>query len=204
MGQDSLSVSPKEYYLHITVDYGKLAETVIGDQVKWEFGVGGLFFDHYNFTAEYGYGELLPKNVINNGSYKSIGNYFRGGFDYVFQVAPNRSLAVGLLFAYASFSDEGTIIIESDIWDDLNKTFQRQDLSAQWLELVINTEGPVFKSENGLLSNIYWGTKFRTRIMLTESETDEIDIFAVPGFGKRFRNVMPAVNLFLKFRFPID
>ena len=52
VGQDSVSVAQKQNALHLTVDYGKLAETAISDQVKWEFGVGALFSDHFNFTAE--------------------------------------------------------------------------------------------------------------------------------------------------------
>ena len=204
MGQDSVTVAKKQNALYLTIDYGKLAEMAINDQVKWEFGLGAVFLDHFNLTLEYGYGKLLPENAINNGSYTSEGNYYRGGFDYVFQVTPKRFLSAGALYAYSGFDDEGQVIIESEIWDNLDKTFQRTGLSAQWMEIVINTEGPVFKSDSGFMSNIFWGTKFRLRIMLTESDTEEFDIYAVPGFGKRFSDVVPALNLFLKYRFPLN
>ena len=202
-GQDSLAVEAKKNYVYITIDYGKLLETAIGDQVKWEFGAGVLLSDHFSFIVEYGFGKLKPKNVINNGSYTSEGNYIRGGFDYAFEVVPNRFLSFGLLFAYSRFKDEGQVQIDSEIWDNLNESFQRDDLSAQWLELVISTEGPILKNSESYLSNIYWGSKLRIRMMLSESATQNFDIFAVPGYGRRYRNVVPAINLFLKFKFPI-
>ena len=201
--QDSVLVDTKQSFVYVKIDYGKLLESAFGRQLKWELGVGAVFADHFNIIAEYGYGELNPPSVINNGSYTSEGNYLRGGIAYIVRVMPQRFLSFGLLYAYSGFKDKGVVEIESDIWDNLNQTFQRDDLSAQWIEIVIGTEAPILRNISGYLSNIYWGSELRTRIMMSETATQEFDIYAVPGFGRRYNNVVPAINLYLKFKFPI-
>ena len=200
--QDSLALDAKQSFVYVDIDYGKLIESAFGNQLKYEFGVGVVLSDHFNFVVEYGYGRLNPKNVINNGSYTSQGNYIRGGFSYVIKVAPQRFLSFGLLFAYSKFADEGRVQIDSDIWDNFDELFKRDELSAQWMEIVISTEAPILRNSRSYLSNIYWGSKLRIRMMLSETATQDFDIYAVPGFGKRYNNVVPAVNLFLKFKFP--
>ena len=200
--QDSVEVA-KQNVLHFTVDYGKFFEPLFGDQKKWEVGVGFLMADHYNVTIEYGAATLKPENVINNGSYTATGSYWRAGFDYFIKATPRAYLSFGLLYANSSFDDEVNVKISSEIWEDLDETFNRYDLKAQWLELVVSSEGPIFKKDTGILSTFYWGTKFRVRVMVSETNTDQFEIYAVPGFGRRFSDVVPAVNLFLKFRFPL-
>ena len=201
--QDSVAVDPQQSFVYVKVDYGKLLESAFGRQLKYEFEIGAVFADHFNVIAEYGYGELNPTSVINNGSYTSEGTYLRGGFAYIVRVMPQRFLSFGLLYAYSVFKDKGVVEIESDIWDNLDQTFERDDLSAQWIEIVIGTEAPIFRNISGYLSNIYWGSELRTRIMINETATQEFDIYAVPGFGRRYNNVVPAINLYLKFKFPI-
>ena len=198
---DSLSV--KKSAIHISVDYGKLLEKPITDQSKWEFGAGFLFRDKYNFTAEYGYAQLLPNNVVNNGGYESTGTYWRAGVDYFMKPTLRAYLSVGLLYASSSFEDQVVVKISSEIWENHDETYNRSGLRANWLELVLNSEGPIFKKDEGILSTIYWGTKLRVKFFISESETDRFDIYAVPGYGTRNSNINLAANLFLKFRFPL-
>jgi hypothetical protein len=198
--QDSLVAEESNFALNIYVDVGKGIESLFNKQVKWEFGVSVLAAQKYLFSAELGYGSLNPEGVINNGSYTSEGNYYRAGFEYVFTISPKRHLSTGIMYAQANFNDYGNVKIISDLWDDVDETFERSDLSASWIEWIVNTEAPLFKVEKGLFSNFYWGVRFRLRILISDITQPDFDIFAIPGYGKTFSNVVPAANLYLKYR----
>ena len=199
--QDTISVAPAKLAIDIYADYGKGLESLFQKQTKWEFGLGLVLKDKYNFVGEYGYGSLNPESVINNGTYTSEGNYYRGGFEYIFRVSPKRSLSAGLMYANASFADNGSVQIVNDLWGDIEETFQRENLSASWAEVILNTQGPVSNAEKGLLNNFYWGVRFRLRILITDISQPNFDIYAIPGYGRTYSNVVPAANLFLKYRF---
>lgn len=198
--QDSLVVEKSNFALNIYADAGKGVESLFNKQVKWEFGVSVLAAQKYLFSAELGYGSLNPEGVINNGSYTSKGNYYRAGFEYVLTISLKRHLSTGLMYAQANFNDYGNVKIISDLWDDVDETFERSDLSASWIEWIVNTEAPLFKVEKGLFSNFYWGVRFRLRILISDITQPDFDIFAIPGYGKTFTNVVPAANLYLKYR----
>lgn len=198
--QDTLAVEQSKLTVDIYADYGKGIESLIQKQTKWEFGLGMVLKDKHNFVVEYGYGSLNPENVINNGTYTSEGNYFRAGYEYMFRIAQKRYLSTGLMYANASFSDNGSVQIESDLWSNLEETFYRGDLSASWGEIIINTQGAVSNAEKGPLTNLYWGVRFRLRILLTDISRTEFDIYAIPGYGKTYSTVVPAANFFLKYR----
>lgn len=198
--QDSLIIEESNFALNIYVDAGKGIESLFNKQVKWEFGVSVLAAQKYLFSAELGYGRLNPESVINNGSYTSEGNYYRAGIEYVFTISLKRYLSSGIMFAQANFNDYGNVQIVSDLWDDVDETFERSDLSASWIEWIVNTEAPLFKVEKGLFSNFYWGVRFRLRILISDITQPDFDIFAIPGYGKTFSNVVPAANLYIKYR----
>ena len=198
--QDSLVVEDSNFALNIYADAGKGIESLFNKQVKWEFGMSALAFQKYLFSVEYGHGSLNPESVINNGSYTSEGNYYRAGFEYVFTISSKRYLSTGVMYAQANFSDYGSVKIISDLWDDVDESFERTDLSASWIEWIINTEAPLLKVEEGFFSNFYWGVRFRLRILISDITQPDFDIFAIPGYGKTYSNVVPAVNLYIKYR----
>ena len=198
--QDSLVVEDSKFALNIYADAGKGVESLFNKQVKWEFGVSVLVAQKYLFSTEMGYGSLNPEGVINNGSYTSECKYYRAGFEYVFTISLKRHLSTGVMYAQANFNDYGNVKIISDLWDDVDETFERSDLSASWIEWIVNTEAPLFKAEKGLFSNFYWGVRFRLRILISDITQPDFDIFAIPGYGKTFSNVVPAANLYLKYR----
>ena len=198
--QDSLVVKQSNIALIIYADVGKGIETLFNKQVKWEFGAGVLLAQNYYFVAELGYGSLNPESVINNGSYTSEGNYYRAGFEYVFTIVPRTYLSTGVMYANSNFSDYGNVKIESELWDDVDETFTREGLSANWVEWIVNTEAPLSKTGNGFLGNFYWGVRYRLRILISDISQPNFDIYAIPGYGKTYSNVVPAVNLYLKYR----
>jgi len=198
--QDSLIAEQSNLALNIYADVGKGFESLLNKQVKWEFGVSVLVFQKYHFSVEYGYGSLNPESVVNNGSYTSEGNYYRAGFEYVFTISLKRYLSTGIMYSHANFTDNVNVKIASDLWDDVDETIKRTDLSASWIEWIVNTEAPVFMAEKGFFSNFYWGVRFRLRILTSDIAQPDFDIFAIPGYGKTYSNVVPAANLYIKYR----
>jgi hypothetical protein len=199
--QDSTAVTKgSKLGFALYLDYAKFAEVLITEQEKWEFGLGVILRNKVAFVGEYGYANLKPASVINNGTYVSEGNYYRAGIEYMFNVAPKRYLALGAMYASSRFNDQGTIEITSELWPSIEQKFIREALVANWIEVILNTEAPIFRMEEGLFSNFYWGARLRVRVMLSDLDQPDFDIFAVPGFGKTYSPVVPAFNLFLKYR----
>jgi len=200
IAQDSLQTKEKTFTINIVADYGKLVESLFNQQSKWEFGVELQFLPHYRVVSEYGFASLNPANVVNNGSYNSEGNYFRVGLEYIFILNANRYLSTGLMYGNSKFQDRLHVQVLSEFWQNIDLVSERKDLSVDWIEWVLTTEGPIFNAIDGPLSKFYWGVKFRVRFLISDITQPEIDILAIPGYGKTYSNVVPAVNLFLKYR----
>lgn len=193
-------VRTKSFALELSADYGKGIETLATQQTKWEFGLGAIINNKVALVGEYGYGKQFPQSVIQNGTYEVEGNYYRVGAEYIFTISPKHYLALGAMYAASTFSDFGQVNISSEFWPDVIEEFRREDFTASWGEVILNTQGPVKNAESGFMSNLYWGIRFRARIMITDLEQPTFDIYAVPGFGKTYSRVVPAANFFLRYR----
>ncbi len=194
-------IKQKYFAIYLSTDYGKLATTLAQLENKYEFNMGIQFSSHLRVTADYGYSKLSPPNAIENGVYFSTGNYYRVGLDYVFTIAPKTTLAFGGMYALATFKDEGTVEIQSEIWPSLSQSFERNDLQANWVEFVITSEAPILNRDNGFLSHLFWGIKFRFRFMIERPRPTNFDVYAIPGYGRTFNNLVPAANLFFSYKF---
>lgn len=194
------TMQQSRFALEFSADYGKGLESLLAEQKKWEFGLGLILKNKLAFVGEYGSGKLLPKSVIQNGTYEVTGTYYRAGLEYMFTIIPKHQLALGAMFASSTYADFGTVEIISEFWPSVNEEFRRENLRAQWAEIILNTQGPVINANSGFLSNVYWGIRFRLRIMITDLDQEDFDIYAVPGFGKTYSQVVPAANFFLRYR----
>ncbi len=200
---DSLTAKDSLTYfaIYLSIDYGKLFTTLAQFENKYEFNIGIQFLKHLRATADIGYGDLAPPNAINNGSYNSVGNYYRLGFDYMFTIAPKTSLSFGGMYALATFKDQGTVEIISELWPTLSQRFERTNLTANWAEFVITSEAPVLNRDSGFLSHIYWGIKFRLRFIIEKPMPENFDVYAIPGYGRTFNDMVPVGNLFVSYKF---
>ena len=104
------------------------------------------------------------------------------------------------MYAHANFDDYANVQIASELWDDVDFEFTRDNLSANWIEWIINTEAPLLKVEQGFLGNLYWGIRYRLRFLVSDIKQPEFDIFAIPGYGKTYSSVIPAINLYVRYR----
>lgn len=195
---------PKNGKSHFSIligtDYGKLITTAAQVDTRYEFNLGIQFFKKLRGTIDYGYGKLAPPNAIENGTYTSSGNYYRVGLDYMFTLAPKTFLSFGGMYASSTFKDEGTVEIESEIWPSLSESFVRNDFSASWAEFVLTTEAAVVNKNAGFFSNFYWGIKFRLRFMIERPVPENFDVYAIPGYGRTWNDVVPAANLFILYK----
>jgi len=189
------------FHIYISVDYGKLITTAAQLDTRYEFNLGLQFAKNLRATADFGYAELAPPNAIENGIYSSSGNYYRIGLDYMLNIAPKTYLSFGGMYALSKFKDEGTVETQSEVWPSLNEGFMRNDFNATWAELVITSEAPVLNRNSGFFSNLYWGIKVRFRFMIDRPRPENFDVYAIPGYGRTFNNMVPAANLFIMYKF---
>ena len=180
--------------IEFAIDYGKLVTIPSDFETKLEAAVSYTLWEKLQLLFEYGYGKITPREAIKNGDYTSEGNYYRAGIAYGGEVLPKSYVYLGFMYGSSQFEDYGTVLIESQTWEDFNGTFNRTDLTAKWFEFVMITESELRK-------NLYWGSKWRLRRLreFTDQDYDPI-VYSIPGYGRTFDNSIPAVNLYIKYR----
>ncbi|MCF6353358.1 MAG: DUF6048 family protein [Cyclobacteriaceae bacterium] len=200
---DNLTAKDSSTYfaIYLSLDYGKLLTTLAQFENKYEFSIAIQFLKHLRATADIGYGNLAPPSAIQNGTYNSVGTYYRLGFDYMFTIAPKTSLSFGGMYALSNFKDQGSVEIISELWPSLSQNFERTNLTANWAEFIITSEAPILNRDSGFLSNIYWGIKLRLRFMIEKPTPEIFDVYAIPGYGRTFNNSVPAANVFISYKF---
>ncbi len=201
-GQNDLKQESDKNYFSILMatDYGKLISTAAQFETKYELNLGVQFTKSIRVTADYGYAQLAPPNAIENGNYTSSGNYFRIGLDYMFNIAPKTYLSLGGMYAMTTFKDEGTVVIESEVWPSLNESFVRDNLKANWVEFVITSEAALLNRNEGFFTHLFWGIKFRFRFLIDRPRPEYFDVYAIPGYGQTWDNFIPAANLFIMYK----
>jgi len=179
----------------VFVDYLKFASPLLSEDTKYEGGVEITLSKRFRMVGEAGYGLLQPESAIRNGSYRSEGIYGRAGIDFTILADARTSLYLGGRYAISQFEDAGTYRIESLLWpNEENVITTRQNLEANWFEVVLGTEGQ-------LVADLYLGWIFRYRRMLTRDSFELFDVYSVPGFGIAKGKSSLAINLYLKYKF---
>lgn len=227
---DTIPRPPTKYLTGIsaTFDYGKLVVGFSEFESKLEF-TGHLSIikwqrselkpaQQIQISGEYGMGKLKPNGAYKNGNYKVVGDYYRLGLDYSRSIDAKNNISIGMRYGAGNFEDEGLVQIqsESDIFEDYTRSFARTNQSATWWEVIIITEGKLFKIYNPdedskiykYLDNLYIGGNIRVRFNLdydaVDPAEDALDIYAIPGFGRTGDKTVPAFNLFIKYRLDFD
>lgn len=178
----------------VSVDYGKLFGQFLKKESKFEFGGQLELKNRLVLIGEYGFATLNPEGAYQNTDYQSDGSYYRLGLGYKIDMSAKNNIYFSARYARASYSDKGTLDIASasGIYDDLNESFYRRDLSAQWFEVTMSSEARLWKG-------LYAGFHLRLRIMDKYDEQEPLDVYSIPGYGRTFDRTIPAVNLYLKY-----
>ena len=220
LGQETDAVAdtvkaPAKFFsgVSVTADIGKpgLAQ-IAGFEDKLAFSAHLEFMGYLQLSAEYGRATMVPEEPFQNVAYRVEGDYIGLGVDYVTQIKTKNFLSVGIRRMTGNYSDLGTVTIESNsmLSDDYQRTFARNDLSANWWEFVVSSETKLIEDFTGkrdemntihkVLDNFYFGLHFRLRFALDYVAQEGIDTYTIPGYGRTFDNSVPAVNLYLRYR----
>ncbi|MEM9895277.1 MAG: DUF6048 family protein [Bacteroidota bacterium] len=185
--------------LNFYVDYGKLLTLASNFERKYEGGLEIMLADKFPLILEIGNGEIFPQSAFRNGTYNSDGTYYRLGAGYTPRVSPKNRLGITFRYGRSLFDEDIRLVVSSpsQSQDDFVQVIERESLTAQWAEAILY-------SDTKLNRWFTVGLNLRLRILLTYDqiqrldENDTIDVYAIPGYGRSFDDVIPAANLFLK------
>lgn len=193
---DSVKVDTSRFVnnLELSLDYGKLATLPFDFEKKAMAGAGIYFRNNFGLAVEAGYGRLMPDIAYKNADYQVEGYYGTAGFNYMYEYNPGTRLYLGAKYAMSKFSDRADFIVLNPLWNDYNGSFERTGLNAKWAELV-------FGSESSWKGNLFLGFMVRFRIMISYPQFNDVDLYAVPGYGRAADKTTPAFNLYIKYLF---
>lgn len=191
---DSLKLTVKSG-LQIYIDYGKILTLFTDFESKFEVGAAYQLKNKFSPNIQIGFSTLEPGPAFENGEYTSEGTYARVGLDYTIPFDASSLFYVGVKFGLSSYSESGSYTITTDIWPDFTRTFENDDLSANWYELIIGSEKK-FKKGNWKV-----GGYFALRVLGNRDEFFPIDTFSIPGYGRTLDDTVPVLNLYLKYAF---
>lgn len=181
------------------LDYGKLLTIPSNIETKYEGGLELLFMEKFPLIVEVGQATLTPEGAYSNGTYESEGTYFRVGTGYFNQFTAKNNIGISFRYASAEFSEDGRIFISSPSGsqEDFIQNIERENLKANWYEIVLNTDMRLLKD-----SDLFrLGLKLRFRMLASYDEQDPFDVYSIPGYGRAFDKTIPAANFFLKVTF---
>jgi len=179
----------------IGFDYLKLLTFLFPEETKMEGGLGFISKFNLGINIEVGYGEKTPDDFYKNAEYKAYGYYARAGLSYYYPFNPTTNFIIGVKYAMSQYQDEATFSILSSLWDDYEDGFQRGDLEASWVELILGSEAAKW-------GNLYFGFTFRLRFLIQADNFDPFEVYFIPGYGRTFDNFVPALNLYVKYLIP--
>ena len=191
--------------VELAVDYGKLLTLWTKFESKLEGGLNIRFKERIVLASEFGYAELDPLKAYDNALYYTVrGPYARLGLDYYTSYDPKSFYYFGARYGMSVFEDEGKFLIDSDFWEDYGEEFGSTDVTATWWEIVVGTEtylNFLKKDPTSPKSRLLLGWKFRLRVLADFENREEPTIYAIPGYGRTFDKTVPALNLYVKYRF---
>ena len=194
----------------IHVDYGKVLTLPFDFENKYEGGLVLEVLENIELVGEYGYWDKKSEQAIANGTYNSKGNYWRLGAGAVLPFnSPGNSLGIGFRYGGSSFEDEGTydIVSVDGLTSPFQSGFSRQDLSASWISGVLTSMSRLQlrkKDPESRLNNLFKiGFQFRWRFLRSYdrsiSDTDPIEVYTIPGYGRTISDNAIALNFFVRF-----
>lgn len=197
---------PKRFFsgVELAIDYGKILMLWTDFESKYEGGINFRFYERIVLAGEFGYAELNPLKAYDNTLYYTVkGPYVRLGLDYYGAYDPKSFYYAGMRYGMSVFEDEGMFLIDSEYWEDYEEGFGSTDIAASWIEVVLGTETYLKlskKNKEDPKSKLLLGWKFRLRFLANFENREEPRIYSIPGYGRTFDQVVPAVNLYIKYR----
>lgn len=202
---DSLEKKKFVSGVELSIDYGKILTLWTEFESKYEAGINVRFYERIVLAAEMGYSELNPLKAYDNALYYTVtGYYARLGLDYYTAYDASSFYYAGFRYGMSFFEDEGLFLIDSEYWEDFEEGFGSTGITASWMEIILGTETFLKigkKKTDRPKRKLLLGWKFRLRILTDFENREEPRIYSIPGYGRTFDQVIPALNFYVKYRF---
>ncbi len=183
----------------LLLDYGKLLTFPFKFETKYEGGIELLFIEHFPVVVEAGTAKLNPRSALENGKYESNGWYYRVGLGYLGSQDQEHNIGISFRYGVASFDESFRPFADtsSGSQSNLDQPIDRKNLNADWWEVVLYTDRKLFKN-----SDLLWlGFLVRFRMLRNYDKQEDVDVYAIPGYGRSFDKTIPTGNFFVKIQF---
>ncbi|MTI32359.1 DUF6048 family protein [Xanthovirga aplysinae] len=187
---------PNPYWIQgieLKTDYLKFASLLLDTEEKYEAGVNVLLKHNFALSFEYGIAQLTPDKPYLNTTFITEGEYYKVGLQYRIPLDKKNEIFVGANYGQSTYDEKANFKIEGSLNDDFTENFDWKNLKANWGEIIIG-------SERKLFAGLRAGMLLRFRILASAPTFDPVNTYNIPGYGRRFNNTVPAVNLYLKYR----
>lgn len=168
---------------------------LFGNQlVSYEFTIS-TDLNNYNFMVELGHQQFAEVN--NNVDYSMKGNFIRIGPEVNFLRSDKQlnSFTFGLRYAWSSFSETVTGIIEEDNWGAVPVSFDIQNNQSNWVEMTTGIQVRLIKG-------LFTGYVLRFRFLRSGSQPDvPFEPYYVPGYGLAARENTWGFRYYILYRF---
>ncbi|MEM6735814.1 MAG: DUF6048 family protein [Bacteroidota bacterium] len=180
------------------LDIGKLMTIPLAIETKYEGGFELIFLERFPVGIEIGSATLAPNGAFSNGTYESTGTYYKVGTGYVDRYDARHDIGLTFRYAASAFDENGRIFIDSpsETQDSFIQDIDRTDLTAKWWEVGIYSDSQLLKGSELLRYGIF----LQLRILRSYDAQEDIDVYAIPGYGRSFDKTVPSVNFFIKLK----
>ncbi|WP_159521083.1 DUF6048 family protein [Sunxiuqinia indica] len=170
-----------------------------GNRYGTEFSVDMELVPNLYPTLETGWEKLrLTQDYLD---YSAAGSYSKIGFDYNILVAENRQdmdmVYVGLRYGFTLANQQVKSFYVPNYWGDYSGSFDKQNYSAQWTEIVFGMKGEVLK-------NFFIGWSIRGKLKLGQKDFDLPHVYFNPGFGPAEKKFNFDFSYSVYYNFPFN
>ena len=174
-----------------------LTRTFVQDgRRELEMSVDAVF---YRYFLTFDYGLFETNRIEDDFEYNNSGSFFRAGVDINFlHKDPDRSaLFIGFRYGQSRFDDDITysFVDSLDTNEIVSRTGENSGMRASWFELTTGLKVKIFK-------NLMLGYTARFKFALSLDNSEVLQPFDVPGYGRAETEPWYGFNYYLIYRFP--
>ena len=178
---DTLKIKEK-YGIRLGIDLSKQIRMITEDYKGVSLYTDLRIKERLFIVVELGNDDKKIHNENINSNFK--GSYLKAGFNYNFYNNPpglENEIYFGFRFATSSFKSEVFDYLVYDLdkyWEDdrIEDYSEYNDLSANWIELILGFNAKVSK-------NIFMGTSLRLNRMINQKSPENFGNLYIPGFN---------------------
>lgn len=191
----------KDRGLALGIDLSPFIMRIINEETT-----GLAFCGHYGIVtrlfagAEVGYDNT--KYSDDNFKYTSNGTFIRIGLDYdIFNsetFPTNDNVFIGFRYCYAWQSHKcDDFTITDAYWGDLTGSVSNSSVNSHSLDILFGLRCEV-------INNFYMGWTFRGRFLLTSKHDDQLDPYAIAGYGSYSQRANMGFTYTIEYQIPFN